>query len=51
MFAYECFADADVFRFLKESCRLPLEGFHGFGQGPVVEAVTLARVSAESPPW
>jgi len=46
MFAYECFADADVFRFLKESCRLPLEGFHGFGQGPVVEAV-LVKERAE----
>lgn len=41
VFAYECFADADVFRFLKETCQLPLEGFHGFGQGPVVEAVLV----------
>lgn len=45
-FAYECFADADVFFFLKTYCRLPLDGFHGFGQGPVVEAV-LVKGTAE----
>ena len=38
-FAYECFADGDVFSFLQEDCGFSLKGFHAHGQGRVVEAV------------
>ena len=43
IFAYECYADQDVFQFLRDECRLPLRGFHGFGQGEVVNAVFVKQ--------
>jgi hypothetical protein len=46
VFAYECYADEDVFRFLRDGCKLPLRSFHGFGQGEVINAV-LVRQTAE----
>jgi hypothetical protein len=45
VFAYECYADGDVFRVLKGHCGLPLDGFHGFGQGPLVEAVLVKETA------
>jgi len=45
-FAYECFADGDVFSFLQEDCGFSLKGFHAHGQGRVVEAV-LVKGTAE----
>jgi len=42
-FAYECYADQDVFFFLKDECKLPLDRFHGFGQGEVVNEVLVRR--------
>ena len=46
VFAYECYADEDIFRFLRDECKLPLRGFHGFGQGEVINAV-LVKQTAE----
>jgi hypothetical protein len=37
--AYECYADEDVFYFLRDDCRLPIRHLHGYGQGDVVNAV------------
>lgn len=42
-FAYECYADEDVFRFLKDDCNLPLQGFHAYGQGEVVNQVMFKK--------
>lgn len=41
--AYECYADEDVFRFLRDQRRLAITGFHAFGQGEVVNAVQKRR--------
>lgn len=43
VFAYECYADHDVLRFLTQACGLPLRGFHAFGQGEVVNEVLVRR--------
>lgn len=45
-FAFECYADEDIFIFLRDQRRLPLRKFHGFGQGEVVNAL-LIRETAE----
>lgn len=41
VFAYKCYADKDVFLFLKEERGLPIEGLHGFGAGEVVNEVLI----------
>lgn len=45
VFAYECYADDDVFHFLKDECKLSLRSFHGFGQGEVVNAVFVRQTA------
>lgn len=40
-FAFECYADEDVFYFLKDERNLSIERFHGFGQGEVVNELVL----------
>lgn len=39
VFAYECYADGDVWRFLAHDLGLPLLGSHAFSQGEVVNEV------------
>lgn len=43
IFAYECYADEDVFQFLKDECKLPIRKHHAYGQGEVVNAVLVKR--------
>ena len=45
IFAYECYADQDVFQFLRDDRRLLIRGFHGFGQGEVVNAVFVKQTA------
>lgn len=45
VFAYECYGDEDVFRFLRDECRLPIRNSHGFGQGDVVNAVFVKQTA------
>jgi hypothetical protein len=42
-FAYECYADEDVFYFLRDGCKLPIERLHGYGQGEVVNELLVRR--------
>jgi hypothetical protein len=44
-FAFECYADADVFAFLRDHCRLALKGFHAGTQGEVVNSVLVKKTS------
>jgi hypothetical protein len=41
VFAYECYADQDVFEFLKQERPGTLKGLHSFGQGEVVNDVFI----------
>lgn len=43
VFAFECFADRDVFEFLKRDRRLPVRPDHCGDQGRVVHAVLVKR--------
>jgi len=43
VFAYECYADRDVLRFLRETVKRPLEDSHKFGQGAVVNALLVKK--------
>lgn len=43
VFAFECYADENVYRFLREYCALPLVARHEFGQGPIVTGVFVKR--------
>ena len=45
VFAYECYADHDIFLFLRDERGLALRGFHGFGQGEVVNAVFVKQTA------
>jgi hypothetical protein len=45
-FAYECYADGDVFFFLRDDRRLPLQKLHSYSQGEVVNDL-LVRGRAE----
>ncbi len=40
-FAFECFADQEVFRFLKDDLHLPLSGIHSDTQGEVINDLLL----------
>lgn len=41
--AFECYADAVLFQFLRTHCRADLLPFHAYGQGEVVNAVLVRR--------
>lgn len=41
--AYECYADRDVFRFLRETVKRSLKDFHAYGQGDVVNALLVKK--------
>ena len=43
VFAFECFADGDVFLVLRDSCQLPIAKRHAGSQGEVVNAVIQGR--------
>lgn len=43
LFAYECFADEDVFRFLRDALHFPIRSLHAFGQGPVVHELLVSQ--------
>jgi hypothetical protein len=43
LFAFECFADQDVFLFLRDHCKLPLSGRHSYGQGEVINDVLVRK--------
>jgi hypothetical protein len=43
--AFECFADEDLFWFLRDHCRQPLDGFHAYSKGNVINAVFVRRSS------
>lgn len=45
VFAFECYADRDVFRFLRETGSLPLKELHAFGQGEVVKAIATGKAT------
>jgi hypothetical protein len=41
--AVECYADLDVFHFLRDTLRVPLRKFHAFSQGEVVNRVVVRQ--------
>ena len=43
IFAYECFADKDVFITLRNECNLPLRAYHRSGQGQVINALFVEK--------
>ena len=43
VFGYECYPGHDVFHFLREASSRPMKGFHGFGQGDVVNALLVKK--------
>ena len=43
VFGYECFADRDVLRFLRQATGRQVKDFHGFGQGDVLNALLVKR--------
>jgi hypothetical protein len=43
VFAFECFADQDVFLFLRDERKLTVSGLHSYGQGAVVTSVLTKR--------
>ena len=45
-FAYECYADGDVFLFLRDHCKLPIKKLHSYSQGEVINDL-LVRNRAE----
>lgn len=45
VFAFECYADRDVFRFLGEAGPRPLKELHAFGQGEVVKALATGKAA------
>lgn len=45
VFAFECYADRDVFRFLREVGAPPLKELHAFGQGEVVKALFTRKAT------
>lgn len=42
-FAFECFADQDVFAFLKHEIGLPLDPLHSYNQGDVINDVLVHK--------
>lgn len=46
VFGYECYADRDVFRFLRQATGRPMKDFHGYGQGDVLNALLVKRTIA-----